>query len=288
MNILLATYTAYPSISGRITFLSILKKKLENKGHHVDILAHVPGLHEINIIGRQRIEKQPLKSRITSRLAPLLEKKYPGLTAWIRWRELERYTFEEALRQFDLACYDVIHAHDIISSISCQRVIQDKPIITSFHNCKIEEWRVNLEQGAKSQMELAYVAREEYLSACRPHHVIVPSNWLKAILTQLKVPKEKISVLPYGIDLAEFQAKMETPLQVRKPRGKKVILCPARLVPIKGHTYLLQALEQLKGEHHSFECWLAGNGALESRLKQETIDRKLEDVVRFLGARTVQ
>lgn len=285
MNILLVTYTAYPIISGRITFLSILKKKLEERGHNVDILAHAPGLQEIMIVDKQRIEKAGLKSRVTSRAAPLLEKNYPALTPWIRWRELERYTFEEAIRQFDLDHYDVIHAHDIISSISCQRVIQNKPIITFFHNCKIEEWKINVEQGTKSQMELAYVAREEVLSACRPHHVMVPSNWLKGILTQLKVPEERISVIPYGMDVAEFQTKMRTPTSVKKPKGRKIILCPARLVWIKGHTFLLQALERLKAEQYSFECWLAGNGDLEKRLRQEVEERNLGDVVHFLGAR---
>jgi glycosyltransferase involved in cell wall biosynthesis len=87
------------------------------------------------------------------------------------------------------------------------------------------------------------------------------------------------------MDIDEFRQNMGRPTDIVKPSDRKVILCPARLVLIKGHTYLFQALEQLKAEHCLVECWIADSGAMESMLKQEVMNRKLHDVVRFLGAR---
>ena len=51
----------------------------------------------------------------------------------------------------------------------------------------------------------------------------------------------------------------------RAPRGSErarvpVVLCPARLVPMKGHRHLLDAAAQLMARGIAFELWLAGDG----------------------------
>lgn len=285
MKILFVTYTAYPSLSGRIAFLSILKKSLEKIGHQVDILAHASGLNEIFLVNGKRVEKNRLKKQISAMVEPMLGERYPNVTPWIKWRETERYTFEAAIRQFDLSSYDLIHVHDILSSLACHRVVTDKPIVASFHNCKVEEWKAVREDGNMLAMEMAYIAREEYLSIERSDRVTVPSRWLQEAFSRLSVEKSKMDVVPYGMEVEEFQRALKTPTDIVKPGDRKVLLCPARLVPIKGHTYLLQALELLQAENCRFECWIAGSGVLEMKLKQEVANRSLTSVVRFLGER---
>ncbi|UFJ41954.1 glycosyltransferase [Brevibacillus humidisoli] len=285
MNILLVTYSAYPRIGGRSTYISILKHLLEQHGHTVDILAHASGLNDVYIVGGRRVKKAPLRKRVAEWVVPLLNKRYPNLPRWIVWRETERCFFEEAIRQFDLSRYDVIHTQDIFSSLACQRAIRDKPIVASFHNCKVEEWQVNEEAGKKLPIEMAYVSREELLSVERQKRVIVPSRWLKDAFVRLGASAEKFTVIPYGMDIPQFQQKMRLPTDVKRP-DSPLILCPARLVPIKGHTFLFEALQRLKEVECRFVCWVAGSGVLEQKLKREVINRGIDDVVQFIGGRS--
>lgn len=286
MNILLVTYSAYPRIGGRSTYLSLLKSMLEQRGHKVDILAHAPGLNEVYIVGGKRVQKAPLRRQIEERIVPQLNRRFPNLPPWVVWRETERYFFEEVIRQFDVSPYDLVHTQDILSSLACQRAIRDKPIVATFHNCKVEEWRVNGEAVRKLPLERAYVAREELLSVERTKRVIVPSRWLKRAFMRLGASAERFRTVSYGIDIPWYQQRMRQPTELKKPPDCPLILCPARLVPIKGHTFLFAALQQLKREGRRFTCWVAGNGVLEQKLKQEVRLRGIDDVVRFIGGRS--
>lgn len=285
MKILLVTYSAYPRIGGRSTYLALLIRQLKEMGHSVDLLAHKPGLNEIYIMGRKEVNKLQIRKRLEPEVNKRLQETYPHLSPWIHWRETERYVFEEAIKSFDLSAYDLIHVQDIFSSLACTRLGLRQPVIASFHNCKVEEWKVNQGGRDKSLQERAYIRREEYLSILRPHKVIVPSRWLKGAFEQLGVPSSQCVVVPYGIDLTQFSGNGDHPSKVKGQKDKFIILVPARLVPIKGHTYLFQALERLKQDQITFECWLAGNGVLESQLREEVRHRGIADEVRFLGGR---
>src|SRR5690606_27501786 len=59
-------------------------------------------------------------------------------------------------------------------------------------------------------------------------------------------------------------------------------VCPANLLPIKGHEYLLRAISRL-GNRKGLELWIAGDGPLKTPLRQLTDALGLRDVVRFLG-----
>jgi glycosyltransferase involved in cell wall biosynthesis len=67
----------------------------------------------------------------------------------------------------------------------------------------------------------------------------------------------------------------------RAPGSPRVVLCPARLVEVKGHRYLIEAWNVLKRRGIDGELWLAGDGELREPL--QTLAREL-DSVKFLGA----
>jgi glycosyltransferase involved in cell wall biosynthesis len=74
------------------------------------------------------------------------------------------------------------------------------------------------------------------------------------------------------------------PNRVRKRHGPRpVVLCPARLVEVKGHRFLLEAWRILQRRGLNAELWLAGQGELRPRL--ETLSRTLglAGLVKFLG-----
>ncbi len=61
------------------------------------------------------------------------------------------------------------------------------------------------------------------------------------------------------------------------------VLCPANLIPVKGHTYLITAVALLKTRGIPFCLWIAGHGECEAALRQQVVDLDVIDRVRFLG-----
>jgi glycosyltransferase involved in cell wall biosynthesis len=64
--------------------------------------------------------------------------------------------------------------------------------------------------------------------------------------------------------------------------GKFIICCPANMVPVKGHRFLLDALATLQ-PHHEIELWLAGEGPLRPDLERQANCLGLGHAIRFLG-----
>lgn len=70
---------------------------------------------------------------------------------------------------------------------------------------------------------------------------------------------------------------------VRPTLGGQVCLCPARLVEIKGHRYLLEAWKKLRNLGSEARLWLAGDGPLRPALEAQARELALGDSVKFLG-----
>jgi glycosyltransferase involved in cell wall biosynthesis len=66
-------------------------------------------------------------------------------------------------------------------------------------------------------------------------------------------------------------------------RQVPIVLCPARLVPVKGHRHLLEAAAHLKMRGLVFELWLAGEGPQGQALARQINELGLSGYVRMLG-----
>jgi colanic acid/amylovoran biosynthesis glycosyltransferase len=70
----------------------------------------------------------------------------------------------------------------------------------------------------------------------------------------------------------------------RRPGTARVVLCPARLVEVKGHRYLLEAWRIVQRRSPGGKLWLAGTGELRPELEALSARLGLGKSVRFLGA----
>lgn len=61
------------------------------------------------------------------------------------------------------------------------------------------------------------------------------------------------------------------------------IMCPANLIDVKGHFYLIEAVKYLKEKKYCVKLYLAGEGYLRERLTKQVVDNKLEENISFLG-----
>ncbi|MEC1452751.1 glycosyltransferase family 4 protein [Bacillus haynesii] len=283
MNILLAYYRYSPHTNGPSTYIDILRKSLEGKGHSVDLMSHDTRWLNIQVADQQPADKHRLKNELIYRLQTAYTAKY---SLWIYWREIERYSLEQAVKQFDLEKYDLIHCHDFMTARALARSKpQHTPLIVSLHNFKYHEAKITGEYGEKSGQEQQYMKIEECLGAMSGDVVAVPCEWLKHELTQIGVTPSNIRVIPYGIVKAPFIEKKSNLPKSRRHQGKKIILCPARLVPVKGHRYLIEALYKLRFERDDFHCLLAGEGPELETLQSLSEKLGIASAVSFLGKR---
>jgi glycosyltransferase involved in cell wall biosynthesis len=84
-----------------------------------------------------------------------------------------------------------------------------------------------------------------------------------------------IRVIRMGVDMPPAVAN-------GRPEGR-IVLCPARLVPVKGHRYLLEAWRKVRDHGMAAELWLAGGGPLRDTLEKQAASLGIRNSVRFLG-----
>jgi glycosyltransferase involved in cell wall biosynthesis len=91
---------------------------------------------------------------------------------------------------------------------------------------------------------------------------------------ELGVPaSDHVRVIHMGVEMPS----------VRPTPGGTVCLCPARLVEVKGHRYLLEAWKSLQDRGLEGSLWLAGDGPLRPELGALADRLNIRDSVRFLG-----
>ena len=72
------------------------------------------------------------------------------------------------------------------------------------------------------------------------------------------------------------------PARVRAT-GPLRILCAARLVPVKGHSVLIEALSRLRADGVAFACTLAGEGELRDAIARHIVEAGLQGAVVLAG-----
>lgn len=289
MKILLSTYFYLPHVGGVSTYVDNLKQALERMGHEVDVFSHHPDMQNYYMPNNGRtLEKPKIKDLIYAKVYAYYDQKLPHVDPWIRWREIERYSFEAAAATFGLQKYDLIHTQDIVSTRALWRAKpKGTPLIATIHGCLATEFIHSGEVTGKNTLPWKYAAAEEYYGAVSSNATIVPTKWLQDLSeSEFRIPRNHLKVIPYGMNIQYFLERAEYWTTLRTPTDKKVLICPARLVPVKGHKHLLDALAILKRDRTDWVCWLVGDGELKEELVQQCKNLNLEEHVMFLGSRS--
>lgn len=105
-------------------------------------------------------------------------------------------------------------------------------------------------------------------------HVVVPSDFLKNIVTEWGVPSEKLTRVYLGIPLSE-----EILLPKNVPEGK-IIFSLGRLVPWKGFSMIIELMKDLSDEWYVV---IAGEGPLRKELELLATTLGVSPRVTFLG-----
>mgnify|MGYP000225486595 CR=1 FL=1 len=119
----------------------------------------------------------------------------------------------------------------------------------------------------------------EALVAMGADHVLVPSHYLKKIVTTWSVPAEKITVIANGIKKEMPAASPEDIAKLPRP----LIVTAARLVPWKGVGGLIDAVAELRAQGIPASLVVVGEGPYREHLETYAKAR-LESEYVFTGA----
>lgn len=199
---------------------------------------------------------QPLASNIIG-----LEKP-PGVSLKTLWK------LTRLLRKF---APDVVHTHHVgplLYGGASARLAGCKTLIHTEHDA----WHL---QSPKRR-----VLMKNALKVLRPLLVADAQVVADEITQHLGVSPNRI--IKNGIDTQRFQPGDSVSARDHFGLGQSQIIvgCAARLIEVKGHEVLLNALRQLPDEVH---LAFAGNGVLEDKLRRLTFELGLKDRVHWLG-----
>ncbi|MEO3944791.1 glycosyltransferase family 4 protein [Gorillibacterium sp. CAU 1737] len=291
LKVLLACYWPLPHLGGVWPYMLQLKQQLEYRGHTVDIFGNGPDIPKYHMVNQNR---GLLKDHILPFLkVKLNNRSYPGINSnsWLHTVELDRYCMELSAAYFGLDSYDVIHSQDVISTLAMSRVKgKHTGLVASIHGSLAREVlyaveKDNLEGSVRAKISRYYRTLEHY-GAVSSDITITSTEWMRNLLIQdFQVPAEQVVSFPYGLDTDTFYQIQALGTERTRPPGKKVIICPARLVSIKGINFLIDALARLKRVRSDWVCWIVGDGDLRKPLQEQAKALGLTQDVLFLGQR---
>ncbi len=169
---------------------------------------------------------------------------------------------------------DVIHAHfpNPLADLAVIRAPRNVPVVVHWHSDIVRQ-RALLK--AYQPVQDAMLRRADRVVVATPQHLEF-SEWLGAY-------REKVVVIPFGLDLARFQPTPELTARagaLRAAVGHRVVfLNIGRLVGYKGQRYALEALALVPDGL----LWLVGTGPLEAELRTLAGELGVSDRVKFWG-----
>jgi glycosyltransferase involved in cell wall biosynthesis len=121
-------------------------------------------------------------------------------------------------------------------------------------------------------------------------HFIADAEAIKQVLVEEDgIAKSQITVIPIGVEDEHTERAAEARASFRREIGADpytiVIGNVARLVPFKGHRYLLETIQHVVREHPAVLFTIVGDGELMKPLTEQAAELAIERQVLFLGFR---
>lgn len=277
------------------TFVIPEIEEVRNQGHEVLIVPMYPRGPVLHTDARPLLEStvaQPLFSPNVARRAVEEFRRAPSRAI----RTLSRLFRSRSVKVFlkNLAAYpkglwlahlarewgaEHIHTHWAATSATMTLVVSEVsgiPWSFTAHAWDITDWspttdQRNLAENKLLDLKIAGASFVRFTSQ---------SGLERAKAQKIKTPLEsKALVLYMGVPLVDLR-------EIRDADGRggpPIVLCPAGLLPFKGHRYLFEAVAILRKRGVDLELWLAGEGELREELQGRVEALGLSDKVNFLG-----
>ncbi|MBM4434764.1 MAG: glycosyltransferase [Chloroflexi bacterium] len=165
------------------------------------------------------------------------------------------------------------------------------PVVCSLHNLMYEpEIRIANPRFAPWKQVPLRIGDRVTDRLVRPELIAVSEAVRRSAIARLGVDPARVVTIPDGVDTkaltpASPDERAAARRELGLPRDASVVAVVGRLVPLKGHATLLDAVARLRGASPALRLLVAGGGALEPELRALAARLGVGDVVRFLGPR---
>jgi sugar transferase (PEP-CTERM/EpsH1 system associated) len=171
---------------------------------------------------------------------------------------------------------DILHTHSwgtLVEGILAAKMARIPSIIHGEHGV-MEERRRN-------------IAVQRWLWPKAQQVTAVASSLADRMAELMDYPRDRIQVIPNGVDTEKFQARSERKSEFRRefslPEGRFLLGMVARLEKVKNHHGAIRGLSILKSRGIEVDLALAGSGSLRDELEKTACESGVRDRMHFLG-----
>ena len=267
MHIAFFTNTYNPWVSGVVRSISSFRQSLSELGHNVFIFAQ-------NV--DDYVDEEPFIFRY-----PSLNFSWP--TDFHAVIPISSFV-DHLLPSLKL---DVIHAHHpvLLGKAAASKAAElDIPLVFTFHSQYTEYLQylpLNQETIQDFIKELIDSRLGDYMEKCQ--HVVVPSISMLELLQDVFGLKDRVSVVPTGIDTKRFSTADGQPIRVKHGWTNDIVLISVgRLSPEKNWKTLLDACVPVIKKVQNFRVAIIGDGFERDKLEKYVKKLGIADKVEFL------
>jgi phosphatidylinositol alpha-1,6-mannosyltransferase len=258
MRLLVFTTQFPPAVGGVETMTWQLSKHLQSMAEDVTVLTpEASGAATFDAGETLRIKRYPLSNPQTS-LAKLGQKM--SLVKTLKQAIIETQAEVVLCTGWDPCAY--------IASIACAR--SRVPYFLIAHGMEL----LQLPRRLGARQTKTWMRRRALAGAKR---IIAVSSFTRDRVVQLGVPKQRVSVVPNGVVLAERKRA------VAANSNGQVLMTVSRLVPRKGHDTVIRALPRVLAQMPKAVYRIVGTGPELQRLQTLTSQLELNNHVQFYG-----
>jgi len=163
------------------------------------------------------------------------------------------------------------------------RIAGDRAWETAAQKWNMKDSLDDFSQSNKYSSAILRLKRGQVFGAKLAEKIIVPSEYLKKIVSNWGIPKEKIRVIYNAFDpisLDEWKTDIRKGLSLQGT----VLVSAGRFVSWKGFETLIQMMPRLLREIPDAVLYIAGDGPDKDRLLELSYDRRQAGQVVFLGS----
>jgi glycosyltransferase involved in cell wall biosynthesis len=291
LRIAYLVYRGNPHCGGQGVYSRHLTLELANLGHTVEVFAGQPWpvledpvtLTEVASLDLYKREN-PFRTPWPHEVRTLIDLQEYLLMCSAGFPE--PYTFSLRARQM-LARrrndFDIVHDNQCLGSGLLGMLDDGWPLVHTLHHPITVDRDLELAAATRFTRKLTlrrwygFLNMQMRVARCLPRHLTVSENSKKDIVAQMGVAADRLHIVPVGVDQTRFR-----PLaHVQRVPGRLMTTASAD-VPLKGLTYLIDALAKVRVERPDAHVVVIGQPRHKSRIPAQIESLGLGDAVQFV------
>lgn len=294
LRIAYLVYRGNPHVGGQGVYTRHLTRELAALGHHVEVFSGPPYTNVDAGVVLNEVASMDLYPRNNPFRTPWPYefKTMIDVQEWARmcaagfpepWAFSERVHRMLAPRRNE---FDIIHDNQCLGKGIHRLLNEGWPIVHTLHHPITVDRDLDLTHPSHQRLGKQITLRRWYgflnmqikVARALPRHVTVSANSKRDIIAQMGVDPEKLHVVPVGVDQNQFRPMPN----IQRIKGRMITTASSD-VPLKGLTYLLDALAKVRVERPDAHLVIIGRPRHRSAIPKQIDALGLTNAIEFVS-----